>query len=163
MAYRCPLQPDRSQAFRRRSSRLANSTVDDGSTFLSAPRLYGSRACVPVRPGVVNETRRIKPSIPAGEYAMLMRDEIDCAGRYLRKGRSCVKWNHGAQPTGLLEFPAPCRPALPFNRCKRLLRPRDRHRAASPACSGGDPVPGKDATLRHGLREPFPSASAAVP
>jgi len=36
-------------------------------------------------------------------------------------------------------------------------------RAASPACSGSDPVPGKDATLRHGLREPFPSASAAVP
>src|SRR5271166_3239666 len=45
LAYRCPLQPDRSQAFRRRSSRLANSTVDDGSTFLSAPRLCGSRAC----------------------------------------------------------------------------------------------------------------------
>jgi hypothetical protein len=83
--------------------------------------------------------------------------------RYLRKSRFYVKWNHGAQPTGLSKFPAPCRPALLFDRCKRLLRARDRHRAASPACSGSDPVSGKDATLRHGLREPFSSASAAVP
>src|ERR1700730_17582718 len=80
----------------------------------------------------------------------------------IRKGRFCDKWNYGTQPTGISKFPASYRPALPFDRCKRLLRPRDRHRAAPPACSGGDPVPGEDATLRHGLREPFPSSSAAV-
>ena len=41
-----------------------------------------------MRPGVVNEvneTRRIKPSIPAGEYAILMGDEIDC-GSIFKKG-----------------------------------------------------------------------------
>jgi hypothetical protein len=33
-----------------------------------------------------------------------------------------------------------------------LLRRRDRYRAASPACSGGDPVPREDATLGHGRK-----------
>jgi hypothetical protein len=33
-------------------------------------------------PGVVNEARRIKPSIPAaGEYGILVRDEIDLERR----------------------------------------------------------------------------------
>jgi len=68
----------------------------------------------------------------------------------------------GTQPEGLSRFPAPCRPALRLDRRERLLRPRNRHRAASPACSGGDPVSGEDGTVRHDLRESLPSASAAV-
>src|SRR6202011_1256165 len=108
---------------------------------------------------------RSLPSNNSGRGASSKRAKIYCSVLYavVSDGGICnVKWNHGAQPTGRSKFPAPRRPALPFDRCKRLLRPRDRHRAASPACSGGGPVSGEDATLRNGLREPFPPASTAV-
>jgi ribosomal protein S18 acetylase RimI-like enzyme len=63
-----------------RGERVAVLEVTTTNDNLNALRFYQRRGfrITRVRPGVVNEARRIKPSIPVvGEYGILIRDEID--------------------------------------------------------------------------------------
>jgi GNAT superfamily N-acetyltransferase len=67
-----------------RGERVAVLRVTTTNDNLNALRFYQRRGfrITRVRPGVVDEARRIKPSIPVvGEYGILIRDEIDLKRR----------------------------------------------------------------------------------